>query len=48
MRKNGATSVFIKPSEKENYDNDEAGVIAKFSKLNVQFYVHIRSREDYT
>ena len=46
MRKNGATSVIIPPSD--NYDNNEADVIAKFSKLNVLFYVHIRSREDYT
>ncbi len=46
MRKNGATSVLIPPSD--NYDNDEADVIAKFSKLNILFYVHIRSCEDYT
>jgi hypothetical protein len=46
MRKNGATSVIIPPSD--NYDNDKADVIAKSSKLNILFYVHIRLREDYT
>ena len=46
MRKIGATSVLIPTSE--NDDNDEADVIAQFSKLKVQFYVHVKSREDYT
>ena len=46
MKKIGATSVLIPTSE--NDDNDEADVIAQFSKLKVRFYVHIRSREDYT
>ena len=49
MKRNGATSVFIAPSDKsDNYDNNEADVIAKFSKLNVHFYLYIKSREDYT
>ena len=48
MRKFGATKVCIAPSDNNDNKDDEADVIAKFSKLNILFYVHIRSREDYT
>lgn len=48
MIKIGATKACIAPSDNNDNKDNEADVIAKFSKLNVHFYVHVRSSEDYT
>ena len=48
MEKAGVTHIFMPPLDNEGNKTCACDVIAIFLKLNVLFYIHIRSQADYT
>ena len=48
MEKNGATYIFIPPLDNDGNKTCDCDVIAVFLKLNILFYIHIKSKDDYT
>ncbi len=48
MEKAGVTHIFMPPLDNEGNKTCACDVIAVFLKLNVLFYIHIRSQADYT
>ena len=48
MEKAGATYIFMPPVDTEGNKTEDCDEIAIFLKLNVLFYIHVRSQADYT